>query len=70
MESLVERMSKDKARRFLISVNCTSVLLPCDVGVNKPLKERLKKATSGWRRERCGSFPPGSRLLSRSLVKF
>ena len=46
MESLMERMTNDKTEQFLIPGNCTSVLHPCDVGVNKPLKERLKNAVS------------------------
>ena len=46
MESLMERMKNDKSKRFLIPGNCTSVLQPCDVGIHKPLNERLKKAAS------------------------
>ena len=46
MESLMECMTNDKSKRFLIPGNCTSVLQPCDVGMHKPLKERLKKAAS------------------------
>ena len=64
MESLMERMSNDNTRRFLIPGNCTSVLQPSEVDANKPLKERLKEAVSDWRSERCGFLPPGSRLLS------
>ena len=46
--SLIERMSNGKARRFLIPGSCTSVLQPCEVGINKPLKGRLKKAACDW----------------------
>ena len=38
MESLMERVSKDSTMRFLIPGNCTSVLQPNDVDINKPLK--------------------------------
>ena len=43
MESLIERTTNGKTKRFLIPGNCTSLLQPYDFGINKPLKERLKK---------------------------
>ncbi len=42
MDSLLARMTADNTLRFLIPGNYTSVLQPCDVGVNKTLKDRLK----------------------------
>ena len=69
VESLTERMSNDKTKLFLIPGNCTSVLQPCDVGINKPLNERLKKAVSDWRRERCKSLSPDQFCLLHDVVK-
>ena len=63
MKILMEYMTNDKIKRFLIPGNRTSVLQPCDVGINKSLKERLKEAA------RCRSLPPGSRLPSPKCGK-
>ena len=62
IESVHNRMISDRTNRFLIPVHYTSVLQPCDVGIKKPLKERLKKAVSDWRRDRNARLTPGSRL--------
>ena len=46
MNLLLEKMQADNTLRFSIPGNYTAVLQPCDVGVNKPLKDRLKQAES------------------------
>ena len=43
-------MEDDNAMRYIIPPHYTSILQPCDVGMNKPLKEWLKKWVSEWRR--------------------
>ena len=54
MGSVHNRMISDRTNRFLIPAHDTSVLQPCDVSINKPLKEILKKAASDWRRDDYG----------------
>ena len=38
MEILIERTANDETKRFLVPGNRTSVLQPCGVCTNKPLK--------------------------------
>ena len=46
----------------MIPPHCTGLLQPCDVGIDKPLKERLKNHVSQWRRDQHSSLLPGQKL--------
>ena len=67
---LKDAMETDNTMRFMIPPGYTCVLQPCDVGINKPLKDRLKHIASSWRRERWRTLPDGARMPtpSRSTV--
>ena len=61
-ESLRSALNADNILRFMIPPNHTCVLQPCNVGINKPLKDRLKQFASVWRREQFRSLPAGARI--------
>ncbi len=63
---LQEAMDEDNANLYMIPPHYTGLLQPCDVGINKPLKDRLKKRVSAWRREKHASLQPGQLLPSRT----
>ena len=44
-------MKEDKSNRYMIPPHYKGLLQPCDVGIIKPLKDRLKKAAANWKRE-------------------
>ena len=48
---ILELMKEDKTNRYMIPQHYTGLQQPCDVGINQPSKERLKKAAANWRRE-------------------
>ena len=61
-ESLMQEMDRDGIIRILIPPHYTGILQPCDVGINKSLKDRLKKLASMWRRQMHASLQPGQKL--------
>ena len=48
---------------------CTSVLQPCDVRVNKPLKDRLKNRAHEWRKTQFATHVPGTPSPSPTRVR-
>ena len=52
-------MRADNAHPYMIPTHYTGILQPCDVGINKTLKYRLKKKVSNWRSEKHASLEPG-----------
>ena len=61
---LRNRLQSDNCLLHLIPPHYTSLLQPCDVGINKPLKDRLKKSASDWRCERHDALLPGQKMPS------
>ena len=55
-------MKDENAIRYMIPPHYTSILQPCDVGINKPLKERLKKYVSNWRRTQHALLTNGDKI--------
>ena len=45
---LIDRLRSDNCLLQYIPPHYTSLLQPCDVGINKPLKDRLKESASDW----------------------
>ena len=58
------KMDKANADRYMIPPHYTGLLQPCDVGINKPLKDRLKEKVSDWRREKHENLRPEQLLPS------
>ena len=48
----MEEMLADNAHRYMITLYYIEILHPCDVGINKPLKDGLKKQLSNCRSEK------------------
>ena len=61
---LLEFMKEDKTNRYMIVRQYTVLLQQCDVGISKPLNDRLKKAAGYWRREQQKLLESGNKLLS------
>ena len=61
-DELPSAMHDDNAMRFMIPPHHTGVLQPCDVGINKSFKDRLKKAASDWRRKNHAECLPGQKI--------
>ena len=61
---LQTKMDEANADRYMIPPHYTGLLQPCDVGINKPLKDRLKEKVSDWRREKHKNLRPGQLLPS------
>ena len=60
----IDRLRCDNCLLHFIPSHYTSLLQPCDVGINKPLKDRLKESASDWRRERQNALLPGQKMPS------
>ena len=54
---LKNKLETDDSLLYFIPPHYTGLLQPCDVGINKSLKDRLKKKASQWRRSKRASFP-------------
>ena len=52
----------------MIRPHYTALLQPCDVGIKKSLKDRLKKCGSNWRREKHGVYSPGSMIPAPTRI--
>lgn len=52
----------DDTSRLMIPPHYTCTLQPCDIGINKPLKERLKRKGSHWRRAKIALLVPGEKF--------
>ncbi len=63
---LLEAMEEDNAHRYMIPAHYTVLLQPCDVGINKPLKDRLKQKVSDKRREKHAELQSGELMPSSS----
>ena len=61
---LVTKMDEANADRYMIPPHYTGLLQPCDVGINKPLKDRPKEKVSDWRRKKHENLRPGQLLPS------
>ena len=48
-DELYQKMKSDKKHRWLVPPYFTSNVQPCNVGINKPLKNRLKIQATKWR---------------------
>ena len=57
-------MRADIAHPYTIPPHYTGILQPCDVGINKPLKDRVKKNGSNWRSGKHASLEPGQLMLT------
>ena len=65
---LEDSMKQVNTMRVMIPPHCTSVVQPCDVGINKPLKHRLKHRVGEWRREKHRTITLGDKLPSPERV--
>ena len=63
-EQFVEKLSGVDTLLTLIPPGYTSVLQPCDVGINKPLKSRLQKLASDWRAAKLDVLGANEKMLS------
>ena len=59
---LTQRLNSDNSLLYMIPPHYTGLLQPCDVGINKSLKDQMKKAASTWRRNRHRVLAPGDKL--------
>ena len=65
---LKEAIEADGGMRIMIPPGDTYILQPCDVGINKPLKNRLKARAAKWRLETIAK-PEPSRSMSTPIHK-
>ena len=56
------KLSDDDAMLYMVPPHYIGLLQPCDVGINKSLKDRLKKAASQWRQNKHDELAPGDKL--------
>ena len=61
---LQTKMDEANADRYMITPHYTGLLQPCDFGINKQLKDRLKEKVSDWRREKHENLRPVQLLTS------
>ena len=59
---LIETMLADNAHRCMIPPHYTKIPQPCDFGINKPLKDSLKKKVFSWGSEKFSSLRPAELL--------
>ena len=60
-------MNEDTANRYLIPLHYTAQSHSCDVGIDKSLKDRLRKKAINWSRDRF--FTSESRKMPFSKLK-
>ena len=61
-ESLNELLQESKTVRIMVPPNFTSIVQPCDVGINKQLRDRLKKVANNWQQAQHEKLTPGDRM--------
>ena len=61
---LLQAIEVDNAHRYMIPPHHTGLLQPCDVGINKPLKDRLRQKVPDWRREKHTELRSGELMPS------
>ena len=59
---LEDSLKQVNIMRVMIPPHYTSVIQPCDVGINKPLKDRLKHRVGQWMREKHRTIAFGDKL--------
>ena len=57
-----EKLSEVKTERKEVPPGYTPVLQPCDVGINKVLKSKLREKAHNWRTEQAALLQPGEVL--------
>ena len=57
-------MNQGNSNRYMIPPHYTGILQPCDIGINKSLKRRLKKEAANWRRKQHASLSAGDTNLA------
>ncbi len=57
-----DKLQADDSLLYLIPSHYTGLWQPCDVGINKSLKKRLKKCASKWRRNKRSTLNSGEKL--------
>ncbi len=61
-QHLKDKLQADDSLLYLIPLYYNGLLQPCKVGIYKPLKDRLKKCTSKWRRNKRATLHHGEKL--------
>ncbi len=61
---LLDKVKQSNTIILIIPPGYTSVLQPCDVGINKPLKTRLHTAVNWWRFQVYESIGPSDKVPS------
>ena len=57
-----EKLSELNTERREVPPGYTSILQPCDMGINKVLKSKLRSRTHNWRTEQAALLGPGEAL--------
>ena len=65
-ESFVEKLEELNTKRCEVPPGYTPVLQPCDVGINKVLKEKLRNRAHRWRSQQAALVPPGEAIPAPS----
>ena len=55
-------MDADNTMLYMIPPHYTDLMQSCDVRINKPLKDRLKKSASSWRHMKNTGLPLGEQV--------
>ena len=61
-DNMKQKMNSDNTMLYMIPPHYTGLLQPCDVGINKSLKDRLRKKASDWRRMKNRGLPRGEKV--------
>ena len=67
-ESFILLLEESNVQNYKIPPHYTALLQPCNVGINKSLKDRLNKCASNWRKEKHRLLTPGSKLPTLSRI--
>lgn len=67
-DSLKQCLNSDNSLLHLIPAHYTGLLQPCDVSIDKSLKDQLKKSDATWTRNRLCELAPGEKIPAPNRI--
>ena len=67
-QELQDALDSDNSSLYMVPPHYSGILQPCPVGINKPLKDKLKKASADSRRRNHSQLKPRQKIGSPKRI--